>query len=327
MLSNNKLAHHYGNIDWGLNRIGEINGLHDLQVIKSIPFSMQINLLNLCFQKCIGCRKPEWPDVSLKHEEVRDLLLWLAGRKSENTVVFSGGDPFAYKGFERVVRMAHNFDLGIGILTAGLWPKSFDYETVCRQASWIAVSVDGASTEIYRKMRGVNTLKKIRENIALMVEHCPDVRINATIGKDNFHEMADIIRLAGELKVASCNLFPIHTWEELQIGNVEPHAVDREWCSACTEADNQKVLVTNIDQFPSLADRETANVCVMPLVHCFVDANGDVFVCCRAANDNGDHSERYTDAVIGNIRKNPIADILASDRARTVWEKTAKAPA
>lgn len=325
MNRNNKLAAHYGNIERGLSLVTEFDKALDMPLVKIIPFSMQINLLNKCYQKCIGCRKPEWPDVKLQVKEVHDLLLWVASRKNHNTVVFSGGDPFAYPEFERVVRTAYNFDLGVGILTAGLWPRNFNYVEVAQMSRWISVSVDGATWQTYKKMRGVDTLKTVKRNIRKLTRYNSDVRINATISKDNFHEMAELIKLGWQLGVRSVNFFPIHTWEDLKLHNVEREQVLREVERAFEQSLVYPLDSDNVGEFEELMDRDPANVCIMPLSHCFVDANGDVFVCCRGANDNGDHSARYQDAIIGNIRKNSIYEVMASKQAQEVWKTTVNA--
>lgn len=319
---NDKLSAHYGAIERGLFLIAAVDGyVEKPEVMHVTPYSMQINILNGCFQKCIGCRKPEWPDVQLTYEEVRELLLWLSKRRANNTVVFSGGDPTAHKDFPQMVKTAKAFGLGVGVLTAGLWGKSFPAEKVWSQVDWVSVSVDGASPEVYEKMRGVDTLMRVSDNVKLMVRYCKNVRVNATIGKDNFHEMADIIRLAHYWNVRQCNLFPIHTWPELKLQNVKESTLIREIDRAFDWAAGYPIE-TNIGSFAELLVRKPPRICVVPVTHSFVDANGDVFVCCRGANDNGNHAGRHQDAILGNIRTETVDGVFTSERARKVWDTT-----
>jgi radical SAM protein with 4Fe4S-binding SPASM domain len=315
----NKLMPYYRSIK------NVVDGVSSLQNTE-LPLSIQVNLLNKCFQNCIGCRKPEWPDVRLKSECVYDIIHLVADTEG-SSIVFSGGDPFYHENINDFVDEAFSYDIGIGILTAGLWRKDIDITSILKKVNWISISIDGASEEIYAKTRGVNTLNKVKENIKLLNDIKSKnnlnvrLRCNSTISSVNIYEMMPILKLCFEDLDIECNFYPMHTWDELkvQIGNHE------EYIESCVEfAACYPIKKTNILNFESMLERDKPNLCIVPLVHMFIDANGDVLHCCRLANDNGVY-DRKENVVVGNVNHDSISSIFFSDRNKKMFKETYKA--
>jgi len=284
-----------------------------------LPLSIQLNILNKCYQRCIGCRKPDWPDVKLPKDIVLNIIQW-ANFNPANTVVFSGGDPPAHENFIEFLETAHNIGLGTGTLTACLWGSRFNTEKFVINSNWISISIDGASEKIYTATRGVNTLKSVKENIKLLNklknEYNPNLRIrcNSTISTVNIHEMKDILTMCNEELEIENNFYPLHTWSELQVNNIDKNKVKEYVDEALCVKTKYK---TNIKSFISLLDRKTPPLCIMPWVHIFCDANGDILNCCRMARDNGSFI-RDPSIVMGNVLQEDINKIWISERAKKI---------
>lgn len=277
------------------------------------PFSIQINLLNKCYQKCIGCRKYEWPDVELPSHYIIEIIDWLKEFNIANTIVFSGGEPLRYKKFNEVISHIDRF----GVLTSGLFPRTLDLKEVVKRASFISVSIDGATKETYKLTRGVDSLDKVIKNVETLVDlknkynSSLRLRCNVTISNKNIHEITDILQLCDTLNI-DCNFFPIHTWNELKIDNIE--MVHRYISNAMSlEYD----INTNIVRFVELLHRERPKTCIIPYIHFVIDADGDVLSCCRLLNDNGIYSKNNS-LVLGNINEKNINDIWFSDKAKEI---------
>jgi len=297
----------------------------------NIPFSTQINILNACYQRCVGCRKPDWPNIKLKDYIVYDVLNWTKYGRDGHSVVFSGGDPPAHENFLDFLEYAHDIGLGTGTLSACLWGKNFDVEKFMKNSTWISISIDGATEEIYTKCRGVNTLEKVKDNIKLLqeikIQYNLDTRIrcNSTISNINVHQMKDIFQLCNELGIESF-FFPIHTWNDLKVQNIDRDQVKIYVDEALKIHQNSKSSVkTNIHVFMKMMDREQPKSCIISWTHCFVDANGDVTICCRSVGggngDNGVYSEDKS-LVYGNLYEDSMEKIWNSKRALEIRNKT-----
>jgi radical SAM protein with 4Fe4S-binding SPASM domain len=78
---------------------------------------------------------------------------------------------------------------------------------------------------------------------------------------------------------------------------------------------------TNIDTFRETMQREKPKCCIVPFMHALVDANGEVFSCCRLANDNGNF-KRNDKIVLGKLGGDTsIRKIWYSDRALKIRKK------
>lgn len=296
-------------------------------IFDTMPLSFQINLLNKCFQKCIGCAKPTWPDVELTLKKTQDILQWLAinGGKS---VVFSGGEPLLYNDFNEVIKIAVDNELEVGILTSALWKSTLNVEEVVANSNYIAVSLDGASDEVYAKTRGVDCLPQIIQNMrkisVIKRERQLKVRlkVHATISKYNVHEMADILRLAENLYFDECNFFPIHTYEELK---VDAKYVNDIYENMIKTSKSGVHIKTNVMSFMSMTKRTKPPLCIMPWIHAFIDANGDVFFCCRLADDNGSFENRDKSVVVGNVNEMNMEELWHGERAKDLRLRIYKA--
>jgi len=295
--------------------------------IDNKPISIQINVTNKCFQRCVGCRKYEWKKAELSKNTVKEIIEWLP---HGSTVVFSGGDPTLWEPLIRV--MADNYAWSnhhFGVLTSGLWPKGFPYRYLKMASSYIAFSIDGASRETYKKCRGVDTFHTVIENIIKLSKveaarqgrlYTPRLRCNTTISTLNIHEMPDILKLCNDLGIES-HFFPIHTWDDLKANHADVLQPVIETMKM------ESKVYTNVSHFFSMMQRSKPSLCVIPAVHLVVDANGDVFPCCRLLNDNGpDEREKYKEYILGNVHENWIGDIWKSRRARKIREKLYRPP-
>ncbi len=290
--------------------------------------SVQINILNKCYQNCVGCRKPEWPDVKLTDNVVYDVLNWMK-QNGGHSVVFSGGDPPAHGSFLEFLEYAHNLGLGTGTLTACLWGKGFDPEKFLRNSTWVSISIDGATEDVYKQTRGVNTLEKAKENIKLLKSIISSnnltvrLRCNSTISNLNIHQIEDILELCYELGI-ECNFYPIHTWEDLKLQNIDRNEVIK-YVDGAKQFYNKFSVKSNINEFMDLMDRTPPGKCIMPWLHCFVDANGDVTICCRSVGggqgDNGIFQINQ-DYNYGNLFESSMETIWNSERAKKLRQTT-----
>jgi len=282
-----------------------------------LPISVQINLLNKCYQRCIGCRKYEWPDIELPTSTVIDVMMDISKVASVRSLVFSGGEPTMYDNFVSILACAKVLNFDVGVLTSAVFPKTLPIDFLVNSSNWISISIDGATREMYKKTRGLDSLELAKENV-LKMKHIIEssnkiectLRCNSTISNVNISEMPDILALCNTLDI-DCNFFPIHTWNNLKVN----HEASIEHIIKAQVMDVN--VNSNIDSFIPMLKRKKPKFCIVPYVHCFIDANGDVLPCCRVANDNGDFT-RNEELVMGNVLKTPFKEIWDSSLAEKI---------
>jgi sulfatase maturation enzyme AslB (radical SAM superfamily) len=121
------------------------------------PLSIQIEITNRCNNRCAMCYRylaePGAPDY-LKVEEVRSVCQQ-ATALGVKSVIFSGGEPtLRGRDFEAMLRDAGASGLAIGVLTNGLSLAPTMFDTLVDEATWIRVSVDAGSNDVYEEGPG-----------------------------------------------------------------------------------------------------------------------------------------------------------------------------
>lgn len=284
--------------------------------------SIQINLTNKCFQKCIGCRKYQWPKDNLDYIKVLELLNSIRHNKHNFSVVFSGGEPTSHKNFNDIIKHCNKFKIPFGVLTSAIWLKNFDYKLMVKYADYISISLDGHNIESYIKIRGVNHFSQAIRNIKKMIKYKNKIkskvriRINSTITKFNYEYIKNIYDLCENELGIDCNFFPAHTWNNIKLEN--------DMLNNNLGSDikfNKKII-----NFISNLNRTKTKTCIIHFLHAFIDSNGDVFFCCRMADDNGDYKNRNKKYILGNIYKDNFFDIYYSNKANKLRKKILNNP-
>lgn len=291
-------------------------------------YSAQINLLNSCYQKCVGCRKYEWPSTKLEFTEVMNIINELSEMNCQS-LVLSGGEPMKYERVGDIIEYANNYNIKVGVLTSGMFPGNIDSNTeynlncsnytqldkVVKYSDYIAFSYDGATQETFKKCRGVDCIGMIQDNIYIVntrksrIASKVRLKINMTVSNINYKEMSDVLKIAQDLQVNECNFFPIHTWNELKINNINIEEMIEEIKKVMIQETKGKVK-TNIQTFLSTINRNKPHLCIMPFIHLVIDSDGSVFSCCRLLDDNGDYENRNREAILGNVKTMNLNQIL-----------------
>ena len=261
--------------------------------------SIQLNITNTCAQRCEMCRKYEWPRDVLP---VGDLLAVVEALDPATTVILSGGDPLMHPQIDEILSALRGRGLHWAILTNGLV-----YNDDLDGCSYINLSLDGATRETYRRVRGVDTFERVMGNIERYVGRYPNVPImlDSTISTLNMNELPDLLRIASQLKV-EINFQTVHTFDDLMPTNEDwkrilPMATQVQ--AELRPKSNLFIFMNSIfNGYP------TSERCSAIDSHCVVDSDGSVFPCCRALNDNGAYENRASEWVSGNIRTGKIED-------------------
>lgn len=288
--------------------MGKLTGW-EKEIINNNIISIQMNLLNTCTSRCETCRKYTWPNVQLDVDTIKRTLKVLKERFGLDTVVFSGGDPILYKNLIEVLEYCKELDIKFSLITT-LITKNMDIlKYIAENAYRIHVSIDSMDTELYKKIRGVNGLEIVKENVRFiqnirLANKMIPIRISSTMSKLNYDEPVQLYRFA---KFTGCllNFYKVHTWPEMEMDSfqltsfnyqIERIAIDEQ--RQCKSITNSRAILDMKYAF----DTESAHCkqCYLPHVNCTINSNGDIYPCCRLLDDNGNYGEQVKYAY-GNI--------------------------
>lgn len=137
-----------------------------------------------------------------------------------------GGEPMISRSFwSWVALFAGNQSAQIEFNTNGLLLSPANIDRLIEQrVGFVCVSLDAASAETYRKIRGADWERLMRNLEALSKarrERRPEMRLalNMTVMRDNAHELPELVRLARALSIDEVHLYklnegPQYDWTE-----------------------------------------------------------------------------------------------------------------
>lgn len=294
------------------------------EIKRGCILSIQMNLLNKCTSKCKSCRKYTWPDDALDLETVKRTLTVLKKEFGLQSVVFSGGDPILYKDFLHVIDFCNEIDLKYSLITTLISNNMQLLEKIAKTAYRIHVSVDSLDEEKYHKIRGVNALNIVKHNIEFVQsfrEEMIPIRISMTVSNMNYDEVYQMYMFAGMHKL-NLNYYMLHTWDELKANEQQIEKMINKLQIVAESEQHNKCRITNAacilaSRFDFSKESDKCKRCYLPVVNATINANGDIYPCCKLLDDNGCYGDQLK-YVYGNVVGKDYVQIMQEFNKR--WD-------
>jgi len=174
---------------------------------------LQVESAIACNLRCVMC---PWKEISRKAEN-RGLMsqaVWDAIRpylSDFHSIDFTGGgEPLLQPKLEEWIAEAKNAGCETGFLSNGLLLNKDRLKRILDAGlNWICISMDGATADMYEKIRLGSSFERVCHNVASIAEmrtgNIPKTMINFVLMESNFHQVESIIRLAQKLGVDQVN--------------------------------------------------------------------------------------------------------------------------
>jgi MoaA/NifB/PqqE/SkfB family radical SAM enzyme len=192
--------------------------LRDKAVQKKSPPKRRWRLLQVesaiaCNLQCVMC---PWREMS-KNSSNRGLMsseVWEAIRPylpQVRSVDFTGGgEPLLQPRLPDWIAEAKDAGCETGFLSNGLLLKKEKLERILNAGlDWICISMDGATPDMYEKIRIGSSFERVCENVSnianMRTAKIPKTMINFVLMDLNIDQVEDIVRLAGQLGVDQVN--------------------------------------------------------------------------------------------------------------------------
>lgn len=269
--------------------------------------SIQMNLLNKCTSRCKSCRKYTWPNDELDLETVKRTLTVLKKEFGLQSVVFSGGDPILYKDFSELIDFCKEIDLKYSLITTLITDNKKLLEKIAKTAYRVHVSVDSLDRERYHEIRGVLGADLAIDNIKYMQSFrngMIPIRISMTVSNMNYDEVYQMYIFAGMHKL-NLNYYMLHTWDGLKANKQQVEKMMSRLQLVAESEQNSKNRITNAasilaSRFDFTRESDKCKRCYLPVVNATINANGDIYPCCKLLDDNGCYGDQLK-YVYGNV--------------------------
>jgi MoaA/NifB/PqqE/SkfB family radical SAM enzyme len=174
---------------------------------------LQVESAIACNLDCVMC---PWREIT-KNSKNRGLMsdeVWAAIKpylSEVNSIDFTGGgEPLLQPKLAEWIAAAKNAGCETGFLSNGLLLKRDRLKRILSAGiDWICISMDGATADIYHKIRIGSNFERVCANVGNIAElrtaKKPKTMINFVLMPFNFHQIEEILHLAARLGVDQVN--------------------------------------------------------------------------------------------------------------------------
>lgn len=310
-----------------VNYVGTRLGLHfKWERMPFLPTTLDVEPNNTCNFKCPHCQVTHWnKERTLLDEEgfgrILDQLPRLVRVKLQGM-----GEPLLNKKLVPMLEMGEARGLTMNITSNGsLVRGDVAQQLAGLNNTEIIFSIDGATAEVFEKMREGSKFEKVINNIRDFMKirgerRQPVVSAWTVITQKNVHELSDIVRLCRELGLDFVTMQTfVSDWGKddmvehthtVKVGNhsdvLERAVAEAERVGA---VEGIEVRVARFDYY------STANKCPWPWTGSYIAANGDVVPCCIVADSDI--------AKLGNVFETSFEEIWNSPAYRELRRQIA----
>lgn len=274
----------------------------------SYPITVELSLTNRCNFNCVWCsdkgiRQAFGGDLDKKI--IFELLEDLGKGGTRSICIEGGGEPTLYKDFKDVVLKAQECGLKVGMLTNG---SIFDYEEVLDLFEFVRISLDVATEEQMKNLKGFNSLEKILENLEKMCRIRKHTAIGTSyvLSNKNVEGLEDIIIRLKKIGVDYIYIRPVCDHPELSLEDFDANQY--------TKYSDEKFSVMVRGMKENSVTGNAGNPCVAHSISSVVTADGNVHLCGRL--------NIYKDwKPMGNLYKESFSSIWNGEERKKQTEK------
>lgn len=287
---------------------------------QTVPLQVQIIPSNVCNQRCSFCayRMPDYLSNQkfndreiLSYEKIIEILDDCVEMGVKAIQYTGGGEPLVHPRIKDIFRETFKRGLDLSLVTNGM---ALDEELcdILGDASWVRVSVDCASPEIYSFIRNVPSkmYHKTIENIKTLVKYrrTSVIGVGFVVEKENYQEIGEAAKLFKSIGVDNFRISAAFTPMGFAYFNDFMNEAKRQSKEAESLTD-ENFTVFNLfndrvgDTFVGM---QNYNRCPMKDLLTYIGADYNVYTCCTLA-----YNER---GLIGSIKEQSFKQLWEGEQ-------------
>lgn len=274
---------------------------------KKLP-KLDLNITNRCNFRCAHCAFDSGI-CRMKEMTVSELEKILADTKKlgGERIDITGGEPTIRKGLHEIIKAGKALSYKIELVTNGSLLEKEDLQQFkALGLDSIAVSLDGISSAVYNRIRGMNgkTFRKAKETICTAIAMGFPVKVNTIACEENLHEITKISEWcidAGAIEHGLYYYTPVGRGARSGLHAVEPVKWLKFIRKELPEIDSRIKLTLEVPLIEADSPlKETGCILEEDPYHLQILPDGNVYPCAILAS--------YGKA-IGNLHDTPVTDI------------------
>ncbi len=266
----------------------------------NLPLTLLVELTSKCNLSCRMCNIHHAAKSGMTMDDELLEMTYEFAKTASTVYPFGLGEPLLHPKIAEIVGKYKSSGPSVGMVTNGmLLTKDISRELILKGLDHLVISVDAADASLFAEIRKGGDLRKIVENIRTMnglkksfsVQN-PYLAFNVVAQAGNFHQLPQIVELAGELSILSVTITPITVHSH--ISGIQDQALNsniprwREILETCAEKASAAGISITQDRLYHVMNGlspEDLYLKTMPCPEPFrfigIRTNGDVFPCCN----------------------------------------------
>ena len=188
--------------------------------LAALPLAI-LYVTDRCNSRCITCDYWQFGQTNLPVAVAGRLAPELRALGTQ-VVLLSGGEPLLHPHWDEVAEALHQAGLRLWLLTAGL-SLARHAVRVSELCERVTVSLDGATPETYRAIRGVDGFEAVCKGIRAVVAGGRPVTLRCTVQRGNYRELPRLVRLARELGVEQVSFLAVDVSTHVAFARAEDY--------------------------------------------------------------------------------------------------------
>ena len=176
--------------------------------IHALPLAI-VYVTDRCNSRCVMCDYWRFGQTFLSTERAKALAIDF-DQLETRWVLLSGGEPLMHPQWAEIAKILSGRKRQLWLLTAGLALKK-QAQLVAELCQTVTVSLDGATSETYHSVRGLDAFDEVCAGVRAVAERGKRVSIRCTVQRRNYRDLPQLVELAHELGVAEISFLAIDT--------------------------------------------------------------------------------------------------------------------
>jgi radical SAM protein with 4Fe4S-binding SPASM domain len=286
-----------------------------IKSLNYLPITMDIEPTTGCNFRCTMCQvsSPNFISKNLNYEMFKKTI---DDNKQLLKIKLQGmGEPLVNNNFYKMVEYASKYSIVSEITTNGSLLNEINIKKLqSSNLSRITVSIDGATSEVFEKIRIKSNFKTVVSNCKNLIKVYkkrmirPEISAWCVVQKDNVNEFEDIYNLCKEIGFDKLT-YQFHLsgwgkseWDEINRGKKIEIDTLKQQIEKVKKKGASEGLEVNIFEENLLNFNKQ---CVWPWESSYISKTGDVVPCCIIGDEKV--------VSFGNINKNSFKDIWNSE--------------
>jgi len=217
-----------------------------------------------------------------------------------------GGEPTLHPALDRILNYCHEKNIVVGLFTNLALKKDKLLEAIVDCCSYIRISLDTYNEEKYNLIRRPKSsncsfstvMDNLKKLVKLKHKHKSNIIIGskALLTKFNYKEIEEFIKRSIDLGIDTVQFKKVSLFDDLYVTPQIERAIEDKF------SDLKARYSDSIDILLSFKNLVLNVRCFMHINHIFIDAFGDVYLCCYYLRRKSEHR-------IGNIYEKTMREI------------------